>query len=815
MSSQRVLSFVSVVSLVVLAASLGTQAVRAQDLYDESTVRVLDLRFQESNWYQILTTNYSSKTFLKATLTVDGKVYKDVGVRFRGNTSYSNIGTSQKKPFELALEEFVPGQNLYGFKTLNLNNGFRDPTFVREVIAWRLFRRFVPACRCNYVKLVINNENWGPYINVQQVDKTMLRAWFRDEDGNRYRAERQAGASQHASALTWLGDRVDLYKGGYEVKGAPTNPWVDVCDLCHVLNNTALAQLPAELPKILDVELALRYLAVNNVLPAVDSYIGNTSHNYYLYNDPYHARFALLPWDLNASFGGNSWLTVQEKVRLDPFYQFTHAQRPLITRTLGHSPWRHYYLAQIRALLDDGYDWATIGAWVKELQTLIEPELRADTKRIYSMQDFADNVVRDVSITVNLVRQTIPGLEPMVKGRAAFLRQHVEVALPAPTLTKLAHAPLDPKVVDDVSLTVVASSEAVRVSAFARMRGAWLELPMFDDGLHGDGAAKDGVYGVVLGKLPYGTEVEYYCGAEASAARGGAVVFEPRAAGHAPRRFRVDWPRRSSTVTINEVLASNKSGIKDEAGEREDWIELYHAGSQPLDISGYSLTDDASRPRRWVFPVGTIVPARGTILVWADAEPGDGVLHATFKLDADGEELLLFDRDGWTVLDELRFGAQQPDVATGRLFDGGLPWVSFPFASSPRANNAPGLCAYRHYSGMVGTEHALTLRASGVPKLASQATWTLLGAPPQGAYLLLLSATPEHLAIPGLGWSLLVGLPLAATLVVPADAAGAATLQFLLPNDALLDGARIYCSPLTLSARGLEAGNAIEALLCR
>ncbi|MCA8969889.1 MAG: CotH kinase family protein [Planctomycetes bacterium] len=800
---------------VVLGVTCLVRSVPAQDLYDESMVRTLSLSFQETNWYQLLTANYSSKTFLKATLSVDGKAYKDVGVRFRGNSSYSAIGTSQKKPFEIALDEFLPGQNLYGIQTLNLNNGFRDPTFVREVIAWRLFRRFVPACRCNYVKLVINNENWGPYINVQQVDKTMLRAWFRDEDGNRYRAERQLGASQHASALTWLGNNVDAYKGGYEAKGTPTNPWVDVRDLCGVLNNTPAAQLPVELPKVLDVEQALRYLAVNNVLPAIDSYIGNVSHNYYLYGDGFHGRFAMLPWDLNASFGGNAWLTVLQKVQLDPFYQFTHAQRPLITRTLSHASWRQLYLAQIRAILDGGYDWPTIGGWVQELQKLIEPELRGDTKRLYSMQEFADNVVKDVTITVRLSRQIIPGLKPMVEGRAAFLRQHAEVGLPAPVLTKLTHAPANPTIFDDVALTCIASgTQAAHVRAYARIRGTWASLEMFDDGKHADGAANDGTYGVVLGKLPYGTEVEYYCGAETSASLGGAMTFEPRAAGHRPQCFRIEWPRRAHAVTINEILASNKSGIRDEVGEREDWIELNNKGKQPIDISGFSLTDDETLPRRWTFPAGTTVPAGGTLLVWADGEPADGPLHATFKLDADGEAVLLFDRDGVTVLDELHFGTQRADVSTGRLFDGGQPWVSYPF-STPLANNDPGTCGYRHYSGLGVDAYALDLRASGLPKLGTQTTWALSGASPSGVYVLLLSATPEHLTLPGFGWSLLVGLPLAGLLPVPADASGRANLQLSLPSDPRLDGARIYAMPLTLAANGWAAGNAIEALLCR
>ena len=87
-------------AIVVFSLVLASAMVHAQqpDLYDVDTVRTLELTFHQRNWWQQLTNNYSSKTYIKADLKVGSVTYKDVGVRFRGNSSYKAIGSSQKKP---------------------------------------------------------------------------------------------------------------------------------------------------------------------------------------------------------------------------------------------------------------------------------------------------------------------------------------------------------------------------------------------------------------------------------------------------------------------------------------------------------------------------------------------------------------------------------------------------------------------------------------------------------------------------------------------------------------------------------------------
>lgn len=150
-------------------------------------------------------------------------------------------------------------------------------------------------------------------------------------------------------------------------------------------------------------------------------------------------------------------------------------------------------------------------------------------------------------------------------------------------------------------------------------------------------------------------------------------------------------PEEISSIVINEFLASNTACCSDPAGAEEfdDWIEIYNTGDKAVNIGGWYISDKADIPQKFQIPASapaeTTIEAGGYIVLWADKQPEQGVLHLDFALNADGEYIGIYTPEG-KVADETTFGLQTPDVSTGRLPNGSGDWSSIETPSPGAAN---------------------------------------------------------------------------------------------------------------------------------
>lgn len=134
-------------------------------------------------------------------------------------------------------------------------------------------------------------------------------------------------------------------------------------------------------------------------------------------------------------------------------------------------------------------------------------------------------------------------------------------------------------------------------------------------------------------------------------------------------------------IKINEVLANTRNSTNSD-GTVTDWIELHNPSNGSIDLTGMSLTDQLTTPRRWVFPSGSVIAAGGYRFVKFD--PGTPattnasfVLNSGFGLKASGDSVYLFNRpqSGGELLDAVSFGVQAADWSIGRSPNGGSNWV--------------------------------------------------------------------------------------------------------------------------------------------
>ena len=140
-------------------------------------------------------------------------------------------------------------------------------------------------------------------------------------------------------------------------------------------------------------------------------------------------------------------------------------------------------------------------------------------------------------------------------------------------------------------------------------------------------------------------------------------------------------PEKDIKVYINEIVAENTRNT-DERGNYDDYLEIYNGGNSPVNIAGWYITDIPSERRLWRIPdtdsAKTAIPANGRIIIWADEEQDEGILHAGFKLSKSGETIVMSKLNylgDLVKVDSVSYGYFPTDMSYSRVPDGAANWV--------------------------------------------------------------------------------------------------------------------------------------------
>lgn len=147
--------------------------------------------------------------------------------------------------------------------------------------------------------------------------------------------------------------------------------------------------------------------------------------------------------------------------------------------------------------------------------------------------------------------------------------------------------------------------------------------------------------------------------------------------------------RVAAAPVISEFMASNEATLVDEDGDYPDWIEIHNPTTEPVDLEGYFLTDDALRLNRWMFPQTILDPGERLIVFASNKNRDVGELHTNFRLAAGGEYLALVSPDGTTIVSD--FGNLYPPQFEDRSYGRGDFGIGYLDEATPGAPNGSGM----------------------------------------------------------------------------------------------------------------------------
>ena len=240
----------------------------------------------------------------EGSLTINGQHLNGIGARYKGNASFNLMRGSLKRNMKIKLDWANKDQNYNSVETLNLNAGGLDPSKLRDVFSYWLFREAgVPAPRTTFAEMTLTipgryeKEHLGLYTIVEQVNKSFLKDRFGSKKGLLMKPEGIASVEYH-------GDDWRFYAHLYRPDNQPSLAQsMRVMDFANVVNLSNAKQFRDSISSYLDIDGFLRFIAVNALIVNLDTLLA-MPQNYYLHLSKDTNKFVFFPWDLDISFAG-------------------------------------------------------------------------------------------------------------------------------------------------------------------------------------------------------------------------------------------------------------------------------------------------------------------------------------------------------------------------------------------------------------------------------------------------------------------------------------------------------------------------------
>ena len=618
-------------------------------------------------------------TWFEATVTVDGEVHTQVGVRKKG---FLGSLSKVKPALKVRFDKFVDGQLLGGaMKRLTLNNAQQDPSLINTCMAYHIFASAgLPAPRCNFATVAVNGENLGLYVHVESMKTAFLERNFSDPSGNLYEGT--------------VSDFRPKWRGTLQKKTNEADAdWSDIDAVVAALQDPSPAGLEA-LADIIDLDRFLTFWATEVLIGHWDGYAGNRN-NFYVYREP-DAPFVFIPWGADQVFTSTD----------GPFDDFVSPPSVTAHGAIAHRLYRDdamraAYVARLKQLLDTVWNEEELLDLADEMAAIVQQHGLVK-RRAYAARD-ADRVRRFIrgrraAILADLDPEpaawpwplasadicwpergafdlrfettwgSSESENPLGEGTVAFSNYQLggkeqgfelsgaiagfaeddgrtdkdrasvsiislgkdfaidvlTVSLPIDWVESGANLPIDMKAV--TAYRVSLPSPDSFPDQFELIAKGGIE---FSEASTEPGAKISGRF--------YGTLFSFGGGEDVASEDGDAEAGT------------------EIGLVINEVAAQ---------GDPLDWFELYNASDEPIDLAGFVMADDLTdESKRIPFPDGTVIEVGEFLQIELDKDGWPG-----FALGRD-EELGIWTADGTLVA--------QVDWEKGQA-DEGTSWARLP-----------------------------------------------------------------------------------------------------------------------------------------
>jgi spore coat protein CotH len=388
MRTRRTASRCLVLTMAFFAASpSSTAAVPTQDnFFSDATLQEIRLVLSSRDW-QALKERFGENTYYPADLTWNDMTVRNVGIRSRGSATRNGV----KPGLRVDINRYVTNQEFLGLKAFILDNMFGDTSLVRESVTMKMFAKMqLPAPREAYARVYVNNEYAGAYVLIESIDRTFIERVFGRQEGNvesgGYLLEYQY---HYPYYFEYPGPGLEAYVQLFRPQTRETDSVVNIYgpleDMIRTINESSDGEFAAAAGKFLDVDLVMKYLAVESFMVEWDGLTGFAgANNFYLYRMRQGGKSLFLPKDKDASL---AFVDAPATHRFD--------ENVLVRRLIMVPDLRQAYLEALKQCIllagepgpDDPRGW--LEREVERQTSVVRPAIAEDPVYPYSFEDFS------------------------------------------------------------------------------------------------------------------------------------------------------------------------------------------------------------------------------------------------------------------------------------------------------------------------------------------------------------------------------------------------------------------------------------------
>lgn len=708
--------------------------------------------------YAAALSHYLTDLTEPAVLYYNGRLYDNIRFRVRGQSSRSFAKKHWKFYMPQGHDFAEPSLIPIPFDQFNLQSNYADKSFLREILAYESFRDAgAPKNSAFPIRLQQNGSFFGLYTFVQAMDDDYLAVNQIDENGAWYKAFDDCRLRPLSGLPARYEKNTRLYEGyedlhafltGINVPNTPTrrNFLFDNLDVPQTLNYIAVNTIIHN-----NDQMAKNYFLYRDT-EGTGRWTMHAWDNDLTFGRNYGAGGAAVLTD--GIWADNDDIGLPNRSPSHPLFGDSEHQKydalwnQLIDVIHETPELRQMYYRRLRTLSDqllasDYYD-----ARIAELSQKIAPEAALDVLRPWGQYGQQQTLSQAIALITNdylprrrnhlLVTHRIPGAIPaaqstspkivineiMYKPSGGDSGEFVELYNPSVTES----VDLSGWRLDGLALTIhpgtviLPNSYALFVKhdpTFRSLYGAGKYVAAQYGGSLSDSGERIALIdrnGIEVDVVEYESIAPW-----PTDANGGGASLElidasrdnnrvgnwagSQVAGGTPgaANSTVGTTAALVPVFVNEALAVNDGEHVDEALEADPWLEIYNDTLEPIDLSGYYLSDNYADPTKWLIPPETIVCGKGWLVFWADSSPQQGPLHTNFTLSSFGGAIGLYSPEG-TLIDYLNYPAAVVGVSYGKFPDGGAQKSSLPRATAAAANTqGTSALILNEYNGVSST----------------------------------------------------------------------------------------------------------------